>query len=375
MLRPVIASFLHALLTATVPTQAAGAHVHSHAGSTRGQEAYQTDSMTALFGAGWDNLVFETVHPAQLFADGRVFVYLEGSDTMADELEAFLVANVTRAEKWVAKGGRLYVNSAPREGDGMGFPFGVDLVYTEESWSDDAVAVDPDEPAFAGPLPVETRVFTGEWSSHAFVSGKKLDPILRDRAFRCALAMTRRGKGAALFGGLTTPNFWFPQPAAADLRHDALAHAAGRQLDPGQVRRNMKLGYPAEGESPKDSLKLTIRNPALGDLTLGGLAIGVEVDGFVMQGVLDASGHSPTSVDDAVTRIALKDGRSGSVAVTQSRDDIGSGLASPFMGPVDANIRVDLPVTVRIGTHEFTASVPANFVGHAKTTSAILRSL
>ena len=41
----------------------------------------------------------------------------------AAELETFLTANITLIENWVASGGKLLLNAAPNEGDGMSFGF------------------------------------------------------------------------------------------------------------------------------------------------------------------------------------------------------------------------------------------------------------
>jgi len=184
-----------------------------------------------------------------------------------------------------------------------------------------------------------------------------------------------QGKGHVLFGGLTTPNFWDPEAEAAAARENILAFAAGRQLAPDQVHLSIKLGYPADGELHRDGFKLTVKDLALGDIPLDGLPVTVDVDGFVVSGVLNASGKSLTVVDDAVTKITVKAGRPGSLVVSHANADIGCELHCPFLCPVDAEIRVDVPVVISIGTHRFTATLPASYSGHAKTTSGLVRSL
>ena len=118
--------------------------------------------MDTAFGVGlWQGLRYETAIAASIFSSRNSFAFLEGGDSHADELEAFLTSNISLIESWVTAGGSLFLNAAPNEGDGMSFGFGgVNLVYP--AYSDDPVsAVDLSHPIFTGPLPTTTS-FTGK---------------------------------------------------------------------------------------------------------------------------------------------------------------------------------------------------------------------
>jgi hypothetical protein len=81
---------------------------------------------------GWDDLRFETVDPDLLFSDTYDFIYIDGSDSGADELAAFLSANQAALEAWVFGGGALLLNAAPNEGGNQNWGFGgVTLNYPD----------------------------------------------------------------------------------------------------------------------------------------------------------------------------------------------------------------------------------------------------
>lgn len=83
-------------------------------------------AMTTVFGAegiGWNRAFFESLLIPDVFSSDNCFVFVDGSDLHADDLEAFLAANGDYIESWVELGGKLLLNSAPNEGDGMSFGF------------------------------------------------------------------------------------------------------------------------------------------------------------------------------------------------------------------------------------------------------------
>lgn len=67
-----------------------------------------TEAMNGVFGVGgWFQDFFETCDPEFIFSSNTNFVFLEGSDGFADELESFLSVNSDLIETWVNGGGRL----------------------------------------------------------------------------------------------------------------------------------------------------------------------------------------------------------------------------------------------------------------------------
>lgn len=184
--------------------------------------------MSAAFGAdGWDDLRFETVDPAALFSTANyAFIFLEGSDNGADELEAFLDFGTNRAalQSYVAAGGRALLNAAPNEGNGMTFAFGVTLQLQA------ANTVEAASGASGNPMFAETGVttFSGSSFSHATVTGSFTSLLQRlGVPSNVVLAERSEGAGLLLFGGMTTANFHSPQPAATNLRVNILRYAAG----------------------------------------------------------------------------------------------------------------------------------------------------
>ncbi len=201
------------------------AYVRSIASAPWGSSSNET-AMNNVFGAGhWNDLRFETVNAANLFSDEYSFVYLEGSDSIANELETFITANRTRMEQFVAAGHTLLVNAAPNEGDGMSFGFGgVNLTYP--SLTPTASAVDLGHPIFQGPFTPVGSSYSGNSFGHAIVTGPGLSPILTRSGGDMLLAEKRWGAGLVLFGGMTTPNFHSPQPQSNNLRANIIAYTA-----------------------------------------------------------------------------------------------------------------------------------------------------
>lgn len=199
-------------------------------------------AMDAVFGPGnWADLRYETVDTGTLFSPDTLFIFMEGGDNNANALEAFLDANISRIEAWVTEGGRLLVNAAPNEGDGMSFGFGVDLAYPDFAGAGLASADDPSHPILTGPFTPVATAYTGNFFSHATVSGEGITSLLSNGAGNTVLAEGDFGLGLVLFGGMTTTNFHQPQPEAANLRANIISYTAGVE--------------PAEAESLSSSVK------------------------------------------------------------------------------------------------------------------------
>ena len=215
------------LLTDMMPVTGTGAY-YINSNTTGGEPWFSSSNLDALaanFGEGYTHEYFETVDVDAAFSSENCFVFLEGSDSHADELEAFLDANIDAIEAWVASGGHLLLNAAPNEGDGMSFGFdGTSLVYAY--FTDNAEAADPGHPIFAGPFtPVGTN-WTGTSFGHAVVTGTDLNPLNWDEFSTgiWVLAEKAWGAGTVLFGGMTTNNFHSPSVEAANLRANIISY-------------------------------------------------------------------------------------------------------------------------------------------------------
>jgi len=204
--------------------------MYIYSNSTGGEPWFQvtnTTAMNTIFGAegiGWTRAYFETVDPLTAFSPDNCFVFIEGSDSHAIELESFLAANIGTIEDWVSSGGKLLLNSAPNEGDGMSFGFdGTNLIY--DGGSGLVTAADASHPIFNGPmLPVGTD-FTGSNFSHARISGIDITSVIIETGSTdITLGEKIWGDGMVMFGGMTTNNFHTPLTEAANLRANILAY-------------------------------------------------------------------------------------------------------------------------------------------------------
>ncbi len=215
--------------TAKAQTDAYYIYSNAYGGFEPWYTTVNSDAMNEVFGVGgWIQDYFETCDPALVFSANTNFVFLEGSDGFADELETFLTANMATIETWVNDGGRLLLNAAPNEGDGMDFGFGgVTLTY----WggSSNVHAEDPSHPIFSGPYTPTGLSWTGSSFSHASVSGPDITPLIVDdfAAGTVALAEGRYGvDGIVMFGGMTTVNFHYPTYEATNMFWNIIEYLA-----------------------------------------------------------------------------------------------------------------------------------------------------
>ena len=244
------------------------AYLYSSVGATPFFSTSNETDLDLAFGSGnWDQLFFESVDPTTLFSADYSFVFLEGSDDGADELEAFLGTNGTLIENWVAGGNTLFINAAPLEGDGMSFGFGgVQLNYINPGTViNDVQASDPAHPIFSGPhTPVGTS-FTGNNFSHAIIcpAGLNASVLLEDTNdnTRHALVEASWGLGTVFFGGMTPSQFHNPDPNAQNLRSNMFHYLQSittfnldvngqLTITPEQIGPNSTLGCGTAAVSP-----------------------------------------------------------------------------------------------------------------------------
>lgn len=184
--------------------------------------------MTTVFGAvgtGWNDLRMSGGVGPFLPGSGYYFIFLEGSDFSANELNAYLTANRTDIENFVANGGTLLLNSAPNQGANINFGFGgMTLVYP--SFSSSVTAADSAQPDFLGPYGTSGTTFTGPYFAHAIVTGPGMTPILYTTGTsNVVLGEKTWGTGLVLLGGMTTPNWHSPQPQAGRFHLNVVSNA------------------------------------------------------------------------------------------------------------------------------------------------------
>ncbi len=185
-----------------------------------------TDAMNLAFGTGqWTLGFFETLDPEAVFSSSTSFVFIDGSDNGAAELNTFLIDNLEIIENWVDAGGSLLLNSAPNEGGDMDFGFdGSTLVYADASGSVDVA--DLLHPAYVGPNSPTAITMTGSSYSHAHITGSGFTTVLVNStdATNIVLGEKNWGNGNVMMGGMTTSNFHTPLLESNNYRANLMVH-------------------------------------------------------------------------------------------------------------------------------------------------------
>ena len=195
------------------------AFVHAAIGVPYNHGNY-VNEMTAALGQNWHQFTYETLNPLQLFSDTYSYIYLEGSDNNANELEAFMADNQTLVENWVALGNVLFINAGPNEGGGMNLGFGgVQIVIGAH---DTAYVRAPNLPFFSGPrIPTSTgpKLAGYPFSKAAVICPPGMDTTRvlasRNGTDLLVLANWPNGNGLhgkVLFGGMNLTGFHTPGP-------------------------------------------------------------------------------------------------------------------------------------------------------------------
>lgn len=189
-------------------------------------QTFNITAMNNVYGTGnWTQANYNT--PASdIFDSSTNFVMLEGSDSNAIALNNFLLANNSIIEAWVYHGGRLFINAAPNIGGDINLGFDSTVLHAFD-YSTTLNSVDTADSIFHMPyLPVAIS-YTGNYTSHAHLTGTDLDTLLTGSypAYP-RLASKSWGLGKVYFGCLTQPNWWQPQPQAPHLWYNILYCAA-----------------------------------------------------------------------------------------------------------------------------------------------------
>jgi hypothetical protein len=143
------------------------------------------------------------------FAADTEFLFLDGSDSQANQFSAFLTANQAALTTYVSNGGTLILNSAPNQGSSFAMGFGATLNYSNGASSVTATQAGINSGIFNG----IATTYTGSGFSHAYVTGGTgYISLLNDASGRSAFGVKQVGSGFVGFGGMTLP--YFHQPAA-----------------------------------------------------------------------------------------------------------------------------------------------------------------
>lgn len=193
----------------------------------------------AVFGVGgWTLKYYETAVAATIFNSNTCYVYMEGGQDQANEMETFFTANEATIEQWVNNGGSLFMNAAPNEGDGMSYGFGGVWLWYPYWWASN-VQPDPGavaHPIWTGPYLPTTGSMWGTSFAHAYVTGPGLSPIIDDLWYPSYTILGEKtwGAGTVFFGGMTTASWQYPTTEAENLRqnmHSYLYALCGLVLD------------------------------------------------------------------------------------------------------------------------------------------------
>ncbi|MGB1102085.1 MAG: gliding motility-associated C-terminal domain-containing protein [Crocinitomicaceae bacterium] len=199
-------------------------YIKSSIGNPWGSTTNNTHMNTA-FGADWTLESFEFCDVATVFSPATGFVFLDGSDNQANELNTFLTANLPAIEAWVTAGGVILINSAPNEGSDINFGFGgTTLNYV--SFENTVTGVDAAHPVFLGPNLPTTTAMSGTYYSHARILGAGYTNILIN-AGDVVLCEKAWGAGHVCVGGMTTTNWHNPDPHADNFRANLFVYLDG----------------------------------------------------------------------------------------------------------------------------------------------------
>ncbi|MFT5820483.1 MAG: hypothetical protein ACI8ZM_001725 [Crocinitomix sp.] len=188
--------------------------------------ASNTNAMNLAFGTGqWTLDFFETLDPEAIFSSNTSFVFMDGSDNGASELNAFLIDNLEIIEDWVSLGGSLLMNAAPNEGGDIDFGFdGSVLIYADPSSS---VTVDDlAHPAYLGPNSPTAVTMTGSNYSHGHITGSDFTTVLANSADATNIVLCEKvwGNGNIMMGGMTMNSFHSPLLEANNYRANLMVH-------------------------------------------------------------------------------------------------------------------------------------------------------
>ncbi len=194
------------------PVHAQGiAYVSGSSGEPWGMPG-NVNTLNDVFGVGnWDRLDFPTAVVNSLFTYETI--YMDGGNGTDAEFIAFIEANRSDLETWVAGGGKLLITAArwgsPPDLLDLGFGITLDAAGGHATGE----AVDGSHAIYNGPFGATGTSFSGNNLSHDRVFGAGLIPLMygSNDPDQIILGEMSYGSGHLIVGGLTLP--WFGEHA------------------------------------------------------------------------------------------------------------------------------------------------------------------
>jgi hypothetical protein len=189
-----------------------------------------SDNWDTVFGtSGYQQLDYYSagLGVSSIFSAATRMVWLDGGADTDVYFDAFLSSNRSTIEAWVASGGRLVLNAAPWYTNNIDLGFGGYTLNHDAAGSTSYGNEGHITSALQGPNGPVTGTITGNYFSHAFITGSPLTTLISDEYGRTTLGSTTFGNGSVMFGGMTTDNFHSPSPDADYLSDNILGYADG----------------------------------------------------------------------------------------------------------------------------------------------------
>lgn len=197
-------------------------------------DTFNEEAMEAVFGTGWERQEFATVQADEaeggLFAPQVHFIWIEGSDESTQAAKQFITEHEAALKAFVARGGRLFVNSATNQELTIEYDGRTLGPANEEDGTSAATAVDPSQPIFQGPAIPNATSFTGNEFAQGRVLGPGLTPLIvgtensGEENGAVVLADYTSGSGRVALGTMTVVQYQHPEEAAESLRINLLTY-------------------------------------------------------------------------------------------------------------------------------------------------------
>lgn len=191
------------------------------------EDEFNPQAMAAVFGENWERQDFATVQADEgsggLFASHVHFIWIEGSDESTEAAQKFVQEHEAALQAFVARGGRLFLNSATNQDITISYDGRTIGFADSEDFTDAVTAVDPNHPIFHGPATPNATSFTGDSFGHGRVSGPGLTPLIVGTENEgpvkeaVVLAEYASGTGHVALGSMTVVEFHEPEDAAKSL--------------------------------------------------------------------------------------------------------------------------------------------------------------
>jgi hypothetical protein len=205
-------------------------------------DEFNEEAMGAVFGTGWETQEFSAVQADEgtggLFAPHIRFIWIEGSDDSTEAAAGFVAAHEAALKAFVARGGRLFVNSATNQEIDIAYDGRVIGLDNVDDFTEEAVAVNPDHPIFKGPATPNATTFEGGSFAHGRVTGPGLTPLIvgtvNDGPVNDAVVLAEytSGAGRVALGSMTAVQHHEPEETSKSLLINLLTYLKPPPLPP-----------------------------------------------------------------------------------------------------------------------------------------------